>query len=67
MLSTPITLIGHNSLNAPLAEHGIVGFGRGLAPMSHRATKIGEVQFVDYIWPAFGRVSLPFTRFNNAR
>ncbi|KAK3030498.1 hypothetical protein RJ639_038804 [Escallonia herrerae] len=37
--------------NTPLCEQGIVGFAIGLAAMDNRA--IAEIQFVDYIYPAF--------------
>jgi len=40
--------------NTPLTEQGIVGFGIGLASMGHRA--IAEIQFADYIWPAFDQI-----------
>ncbi len=37
--------------NTPLTEQGIVGFGIGMALMGH--TAIAEIQFADYIYPAF--------------
>jgi 2-oxoisovalerate dehydrogenase E1 component beta subunit len=40
--------------NTPLCEQGIVGFGIGLASMGNRA--IAEIQFADYIYPAFDQV-----------
>ena len=40
--------------NTPLTEQGIVGFGIGLASMGHKA--IAEIQFADYIFPAFDQV-----------
>ena len=40
--------------NTPLCEQGIVGFGIGMAVMG--ATAIAEVQFADYIFPAFDQV-----------
>lgn len=40
--------------NTPLCEQGIVGFGIGLA--SAGATAIAEVQFADYIFPAFDQI-----------
>lgn len=40
--------------NTPLTEQGIVGFGVGLALMGH--TAIAEIQFADYIFPAFDQV-----------
>ncbi|WVZ17803.1 hypothetical protein V8G54_010785 [Vigna mungo] len=41
--------------NTPLCEQGIVGFGIGLAAMGNRA--IAEIQFADYIFPAFDQAS----------
>jgi hypothetical protein len=40
--------------NTPLSEQGIAGFGIGLAAMGH--TAIAEIQFADYIYPAFDQV-----------
>jgi hypothetical protein len=40
--------------NTPLTEQGIAGFGVGLALMGH--TAIAEIQFADYIFPAFDQV-----------
>ena len=40
--------------NTPLSEQGIVGFGVGVAAMG--ATAICEVQFADYIFPAFDQI-----------
>ncbi|KDQ07243.1 hypothetical protein BOTBODRAFT_180843 [Botryobasidium botryosum FD-172 SS1] len=40
--------------NTPLTEQGIVGFGIGLASMGH--TAIAEIQFSDYIYPAFDQI-----------
>jgi Transketolase, pyrimidine binding domain len=40
--------------NTPLTEQGIAGFGIGLAVMGH--TAIAEIQFADYIFPAFDQV-----------
>jgi 2-oxoisovalerate dehydrogenase E1 component beta subunit len=40
--------------NTPLAEQGIVAFGIGLATAG--ATAIAEIQFADYIFPAFDQV-----------
>ena len=42
--------------NTPLAEQGIVAFGIGLATAG--ATAIAEIQFADYIFPAFDQVSI---------
>lgn len=40
--------------NTPLCEQGIVGFGIGAAVAG--ATAIAEIQFADYIFPAFDQV-----------
>ncbi|XP_048512358.1 2-oxoisovalerate dehydrogenase subunit beta, mitochondrial isoform X2 [Athalia rosae] len=40
--------------NTPLCEQGIAGFGIGLANMG--ATAIAEIQFADYIFPAFDQL-----------
>ncbi|KAI0225344.1 hypothetical protein L0F63_002245 [Massospora cicadina] len=40
--------------NTPLTEQGIVGFGIGVASMGH--TAIAEIQFGDYIFPAFDQL-----------
>jgi 2-oxoisovalerate dehydrogenase E1 component beta subunit len=40
--------------NTPLSEQGIAGFAIGLASMGH--TAIAEIQFADYIFPAFDQV-----------
>ena len=50
--------------NTPLCEQGIVGFGIGLAVSG--ATAIAEIQFADYIFPAFDQVGrLHFTIIDN--
>lgn len=41
-------------INTPLTEQGIAGFGIGLASMGH--TAIAEIQFADYIFPAFDQL-----------
>jgi len=41
--------------NTPLSEQGIAGFGIGVASMGQ--TAIAEIQFSDYIFPAFDQVS----------
>ncbi|KAE9392874.1 pyruvate dehydrogenase [Gymnopus androsaceus JB14] len=41
--------------NTPLTEQGLVGFGIGYASMG-MGQAIAEVQFVDYIWPAFDQL-----------
>lgn len=40
--------------NTPLCEQGIVGFGIGMAVAG--ATSIAEIQFADYIFPAYDQV-----------
>lgn len=40
--------------NTPLCEQGIIGFGIGAANMG--STAIAEIQFADYIFPAFDQV-----------
>ena len=42
--------------NTPLCEQGIVGFGIGVAVTG--TTAIAEIQFADYIYPAFDQVSV---------
>lgn len=44
----------HRVFNTPLCEQGIVGFGIGLAAMGNQA--IVEIQFADYIYPAFDQI-----------
>lgn len=41
--------------NTPLCEQGIVGFGIGMAVAGARA--IAEIQFADYIFPAFDQIT----------
>lgn len=41
--------------NTPLCEQGIAGFGVGLAVAG--STAIAEIQFGDYIFPAYDQVS----------
>jgi pyruvate/2-oxoglutarate/acetoin dehydrogenase E1 component len=40
--------------NTPLTEQGIAGFAVGMASVGH--TAIAEIQFADYIFPAFDQV-----------
>lgn len=42
--------------NTPLCEQGIVAFAIGAANMGN--TAVAEIQFADYIFPAFDQVSL---------
>jgi pyruvate/2-oxoglutarate/acetoin dehydrogenase E1 component len=42
--------------NTPLSEQGIAGFGIGVASMGQ--TAIAEIQFSDYIFPAFDQVRI---------
>uniref|UniRef100_A0A7S0WVT6 3-methyl-2-oxobutanoate dehydrogenase (2-methylpropanoyl-transferring) n=1 Tax=Chlamydomonas leiostraca TaxID=1034604 RepID=A0A7S0WVT6_9CHLO len=44
----------HRVFNTPLSEQGIAGFGIGLAVMGY--TAIAEIQFADYIFPAFDQL-----------
>ena len=44
----------HRVFNSPLCEQGIVGFGIGTAAAG--ATTIAEIQFADYIFPAFDQL-----------
>ncbi|CAG8669933.1 13888_t:CDS:10, partial [Funneliformis caledonium] len=44
----------HRVFNTPLSEQGIAGFGIGMAAMGH--TAIAEIQFADYIFPAFDQL-----------
>ncbi|CAL5354281.1 unnamed protein product [Camellia sinensis] len=46
----------HRVFNTPLCEQGIVGFGIGLAATGNRA--IAEIQFADYIYPAFDQACI---------
>ncbi|XP_054805778.1 2-oxoisovalerate dehydrogenase subunit beta 1, mitochondrial isoform X4 [Prosopis cineraria] len=42
--------------NTPLCEQGIVGFGIGLAALVSGNRAIAEIQFADYIFPAFDQI-----------
>ncbi|GJQ13250.1 hypothetical protein GpartN1_g5041.t1 [Galdieria partita] len=44
----------HRVFNTPLSEQGIAGFGIGLAVQGFHA--IAEIQFADYIFPAFDQL-----------
>ncbi len=48
--------------NTPLSEQGIIGFGIGLADMGH--TAIAEIQFGDYIFPAFDQIVNEAAKYN---
>ena len=55
LYTTMILMAGdHRVFNTPLSEQGIVGFGIGLATQG--STAIAEIQFADYIHPAFDQV-----------
>lgn len=45
---------GDRVFNTPLCEQGIAGFGIGVAAMGAKA--IAEIQFADYIFPAFDQI-----------
>lgn len=44
----------HRVFNTPLVEQGIIGFANGLASQGTKA--IAEIQFADYIFPAFDQI-----------
>lgn len=44
----------HRVFNTPLSEQGIVGFGIGCAAQGMRA--VAEIQFADYVYPAFDQL-----------
>ena len=49
---------GHRVFNTPLCEQGIAGLAVGMAAVG--ATAIAEIQFADYIFPAFDQVFIFF-------
>lgn len=49
--------------NTPLSEQGIAGFAIGIASVG--STAIAEMQFADYIFPAFDQVKTFFLIFFN--
>ena len=48
--------------NTPLSENGIVGFAIGYAA-THESTAIAEIQFADYIYPAFDQIVNEMAKF----
>lgn len=57
------SLTAHRVFNTPLSEQGIAGFAIGLAAVG--ATAIAEIQFADYIFPAFDQVRLEWFKHPN--
>ena len=49
-----INIGGDRVFNTPLTEQGIAGFAAGYAAAG--GTAIAEIQFADYIFPAFDQV-----------
>ena len=50
-----LTIAKERVFNTPLCEQGIAGFAIGLSVAG--ANAIAEIQFADYIFPAFDQVS----------
>ena len=50
--------------NTPLSEQGIVGFAVGAAAEGYRP--VAEIQFADYIFPAFDQASACVRRFGGS-
>ncbi|WP_336366196.1 alpha-ketoacid dehydrogenase subunit beta [Marinobacter sp. C2H3] len=44
----------HRCFNTPLVEQGIIGFANGLAAQG--SVPVAEIQFADYIFPAFDQI-----------
>ncbi|KAI1006086.1 2-oxoisovalerate dehydrogenase subunit beta [Podosphaera aphanis] len=44
----------HRVFNTPLCEQGIIGFGIGAAAQGYKA--VAEIQFADYVYPAFDQL-----------
>jgi len=55
MSPLPWTTGVHRIFNSPLCEQGIMGFGIGAATAG--IVTIAEIQFADYIFPAFDQAS----------
>ena len=57
IVMSPLPLITgvHRVFNSPLCEQGIMGFGIGAATAG--IVTIAEIQFADYIFPAFDQAS----------
>lgn len=43
-------------IDSPISEQGLVGFGIGLANNGFKV--LGEIQFADYVYPAFDQVKI---------
>ena len=54
LLLSPYLVGKHRVFNSPLVEQGIAGFAIGMASVGH--TPIAEIQFADYVFPAFDQV-----------
>jgi 2-oxoisovalerate dehydrogenase E1 component beta subunit len=54
MKMSSIVLGADRVFNTPLCEQGIIGFGIGAAVAG--TTAIAEIQFADYIFPAYDQV-----------
>ena len=51
----------HRVFNTPLTEQGILGFANGLAAFG--APALAEIQFADYIFPAFDQITNETAKF----